>query len=139
MKGLAFLKWVGLVTFLLIMSCKQKDDKKTISLLSDIPVVKEGVYQTQAVIQPSFRDYNAKEKVQSKLKLQGDQVVYEAYRDDKIVSVKKGTYDPRHKSFFLGKEGQPKPERHALTDITDTSFTMKMGRQGYHFKKTNKL
>lgn len=127
---------LGLV-FLFGCDKKEKDAKSAANAV----VVQPGVYRTDKVVQTSYRDYNAKETIYSELYLknsaQGDSAVYIAYRDGKELSRRSGVFSAKHQGFLLSRQGDENPTRHAVVDVTPESFKMKVGSQGYVFKKVD--
>ena len=122
-----------------LFGCDKKDKADGAVALSGTPEVVPGVYRTDEVVQNDYRDYNAKETIYSELHLkgkdEGDSAVYIAFRNGKELSRRTGVFAAKHHGFLLSRPNDEKPTRHAVVDVTPTSFKMKVGSQGFEFKK----
>lgn len=123
-----------ILLFLLVglLACKPSENKNK-QRLGD--AVSDGTYRTAEITQPDFTEYNATEKVFSELIVEGDFATYIAYKNGRERSRKTGKWDARQRSFFLAREGQTPPDRHAVVDITPDTFRMQVGRQGFDFRR----
>lgn len=126
------------VLSLSLLACESKDVPKTqggIAVSTADAYVAPGLYRTEKVVQPSFRDYNAKETVYSEVLLEGSKVMYIAYRDGKESNRREGTYEPKAHAFLFVNQGSGEYDRSVVAEVKPESFRMKHGRLVLEFKR----
>lgn len=129
---------IPLAAVLLFVACESKDAPKTegaIAISTADAFVTPGLYRSEKITQTSFRDYNAKETVFSEVKLEGDKVTYISYRDDKEISRKVGTYDPKHHAFLFLNQGTGENDKDMVAEVSAAGFKLKHGRLVHNMKR----